>query len=187
MNYIVRLARPADIEHLPAIERAAARLFPEEDLPARLGREATAVEEFREAQAAGRLWVAVTADGAPVGFAHLLSMEHHIHLEELDVHPDHGRRGLGRRLMEAVLDWATVEGYPAVTLTTFRHLPWNAPFYESLGFRRLHESELGEALRAELDWEAAQGLDRTKRVAMRRDIAGGAAGGSSSGRPNAPE
>ena len=97
-------------------------------------------------------------------------MEQHIHLEELDVHPDHGRKGLGRKLVQTVLDWARDEGYPAVTLTTFIHLPWNAPFYETFGFVRLPESALSDGLRAELDWEVDQGLEREKRVAMRCDL-----------------
>lgn len=170
MNYSIRPAEAGDVDHLPAIERAAGALFASADLPAALREDVTTVEEFERARAAGRLWVAADGDGRPVGFAHLLPMDDHIHLEELDVHPDHGRQGLGRKLVQAVLDWARVEGYPAVTLTTFAHLPWNAPFYERLGFVRLEESTLSEALRAELDWEAGQGLDRMKRVAMRCDL-----------------
>jgi hypothetical protein len=57
-----------------------------------------------------------------------------------------------------------------MTLTTFGHLPWNAPFYERMGFVRLEEADLSESLREELDWEAAHGLERSKRVAMRLDL-----------------
>ena len=51
-----------------------------------------------------------------------------------DVHPDHGRRGLGARLLRAVLDLARARGCGVVTLTTYRDLPWNAPFYARHGF-----------------------------------------------------
>lgn len=166
MNYTVRLAAPADVAHLPAIERCAASLFSAEDAPAHVREAVTSVAELEQAQSAGRLWVAVDDAATPVGFAYVLPMEQHMHLEELDVHPDHGRRGLGGKLVRAVTDWARAAGYPAVTLTTFAHVPWNAPFYECMGFRRLAESALSHALRAELDWEAGQGLDRAKRVAM---------------------
>lgn len=170
MNYDIRLARPEDIAALPGIELAAARLLPPEDLPEALRDSATDPEEFDQARAANRLWVAVDAAGAPVGFAHVVAMENHLHLEELDVHPDHGRRGLGARLVRSVLAAAREAGYPAVTLTTFGHVAWNAPFYERMGFRRLEPGELSEGLRAELDWETASGLDPAKRVAMRCEV-----------------
>jgi GNAT superfamily N-acetyltransferase len=91
-------------------------------------------EESREAQAAGRLFVALAGD-TPVGFAQveLLGLEA-ARLKEIDVHPDHGRRGLGKRLVAAVCEWAVYSGYPKVTLTTFRDVPWDMPFYARLGF-----------------------------------------------------
>jgi hypothetical protein len=54
-------------------------------------------------------------------------------------------------------------------LTTFRHLPWNAPFYQKVGFRILEKANLDEQL-AEILEEEAKGLDITKRVAMRLDL-----------------
>jgi GNAT superfamily N-acetyltransferase len=44
------------------------------------------------------------------------------HIEEVSVHPDHGRRGLGRRLVETALAWARTAGHLRITLTTFREL-----------------------------------------------------------------
>lgn len=167
MDYTVRQAIRADLPLLPDIERAAARLFPAEDIPPHLYEQATPIADFEKAHAAGLLWVAADEASNPVGFAHLVPMDQHIHLEELDVHPAHGRRGLGRKLVTATLDWARAQGYPAMTLTTFRHVPWNAPFYETLGFLPLDESDLSQSLREEIDWEVGQGLDREKRVAMR--------------------
>lgn len=103
-----------------------------------------------------------------MGFALLVPLDEHIHLEELDVHPDHGRRGLGRQLVQAVVEWAREAGYPAITLTTFRHLAWNAPFYRRLGFADMDQAALTRGLRALLKHEADSGLDPAKRVAMRR-------------------
>jgi GNAT superfamily N-acetyltransferase len=92
---------------------------------------------------------------------------------EVDVHPDHGRRGVGTRLMRAVEDWARAKGFAAATLTTFRHLPWNAPFYARLGYREIPEAELTAGLRSQLDQEAGHGLERSKRVAMRLTLGPG--------------
>jgi hypothetical protein len=47
-------------------------------------------------------------------------------------------------------------------------VPWNAPYYERLGFRRV--DDLTPGLRAIRAAEAARGLDRWPRVAMRRDL-----------------
>jgi hypothetical protein len=57
-----------------------------------------------------------------------------------------------------------------VTLTTFRDVPWNRPWYERLGFRVLGEDELGPELRARRDEEEHLGLPAALRVCMRRDV-----------------
>ena len=54
-----------------------------------------------------------------------------------------------------------------MTLTTFRTIPWNCPFYERLGFRTLDEADLSPRLLAVLDEEDAHGLPRDTRCAMR--------------------
>lgn len=162
-------ARPGDLPQIGAIELAAAKLLapyaPEDVL-----NETTHEYALREAQSRGRLWVAV-ADDAPVGFAFVDIVEPDaVHLEEMDVHPDHGRRGLGRRLVAAVCGWAEQHGYAYVTLTTFRDVAWNMPFYTQLGFEEIPAADLTPALRSILDVEARRGLDPARRVAMRRRL-----------------
>ncbi len=163
-RYTVGLARPADLEALPGIEMAAATLFPEEDLPPQRVSDTTPVSTFSEAQRQGRLWVALDEEERPVGFALGRWVDGNVHLEEIDVAPDHGRRGLGARLVEQVLSWARATDTRAVSLTTFEHLPWNAPFYRRMGFRVLDPGEIGPELSAICAEEASQGLRR--RVAM---------------------
>lgn len=97
--YTIRHAVPRDAALLPAIELAAARLFLDRAdglglTPAMLER-VNSAENFASAQLAGLLWVAVTAQDAPVGFALLCEIDGALHLDELDVHPAHGRRGIG--------------------------------------------------------------------------------------------
>lgn len=50
------------------------------------------------------------------------------------MHPEHGRRGIGGALVGSVCDWARASGIASVTLTTYREIPWNEPFYRRLGF-----------------------------------------------------
>ena len=61
-------------------------------------------------------------------------------------------------------------GLPALTLTTFAYVPWNAPYYARCGFRVLDDAEITPGLRAIREQEAALGLDRWPRVCMRRDL-----------------
>jgi GNAT superfamily N-acetyltransferase len=88
------------------------------------------------------------------------------HIGQVSVHPRHGHRGIGRTLIEFVKGWATGQGLPALTLTTFTDVPWNGPYYRRCGFRPIPESELGPELAALLGAERARGLEHHPRLAM---------------------
>ena len=77
---------------------------------------------------------------------------------------------MGRALVETVVAWARRAGYPAVTLTTFTDVAWNAPLYEHLGFRVLTAAEIGPELASRRDEETRHGLDPARRVCMRREV-----------------
>jgi GNAT superfamily N-acetyltransferase len=168
-KYAIVRARVADLPFLSEIELAAARLltgFAPESVLA----EATPIADFEVALADGHLWVAVTED-RPVGFAQVKLLEAgSAHLDELDVHPNHGRRGLGRRLVTAVCDWAATSGMRCVTLSTFREPPWNMPFYASLGFDIVPKAEWSSAMTRIVVDETRRGLDPSRRVIMRRPV-----------------
>lgn len=166
-TYTIAAARPKDLARLAAIELAAARLLVGHAPESVLG-ETTSLDDLKQSQRVGQLWVAL-ADDVPVGFAHVELIERDAaHLEEIDVHPDHGRRGLGAKLVLQVCDWAASHGYESVTLTTFREVPWNMPFYARLGFRVVPPQQLSAGLRAVIDDENRRGLDPLRRVVMRR-------------------
>jgi GNAT superfamily N-acetyltransferase len=168
--YLITTARSRDLAALPSIELAAASLF-DGHVPSSIPMVISSEAELALAQTQSLLWVAL-ADDAVVGFAHVKMLEPSVaHLEELDVHPAHGRQGLGRRLVMAVCDWAAGAGHEAVTLTTFRDPPWNMPFYASLGFVALSPDTIGATLAAIVREEARRGLDPALRVAMRRPSA----------------
>ena len=166
-TYTISAARVEDLSRLSAIELAAARLL-EGHAPESVLNETTSLDVLKRAQREGRLWVAL-ADDVPVGFAHVEVIEPEAaHLEEIDVHPDHGRRGLGTKLILRVCEWAAKHGYDAVTLTTFRDVPWNMPFYSRLGFAVVLPDELSDALRTVVDDETQRGIDPSRRVVMKR-------------------
>jgi GNAT superfamily N-acetyltransferase len=169
--YQIFPATPEDVPALPAIEHAAGEMFSEYAFTADLPPYPTSLEDFYEAQAQNCLWVARVDDGAPIGFALVELFGESAHLEELDVSPDHGRRGIGTKLVREVIEWARATGVTAITLTTFREIPWNAPFYERLGFRALQFEDLTSELRERVEEEERAGLPRQLRVAMRYNIA----------------
>jgi len=169
-HYHITGARRQDLHLLPAIELAAAVLL-NGHAPASVLSETTSDRELVAAQRAGRLWVALAGD-TPVGFSHAEVLNsHEVHLKEIDVYPTHGRRGLGTRLVSAVCEWATRSGYPAVTLTTFRDVVWNMPFYARLGFEVVPAGELSTELLHVVEDETRRGLDPLRRVVMRRPSA----------------
>jgi GNAT superfamily N-acetyltransferase len=103
-------------------------------------------------------------DGVALGFAALERLDGVAHLEQLSVRLEHQRGGLGTTLLQRAIDWAR----GPLTLTTYGHLPWNAPWYERHGFRRLSESEWSPGLQARMSEERAVLPAPEHRVAMRR-------------------
>jgi ribosomal protein S18 acetylase RimI-like enzyme len=174
-RYRIRPAKPEDPAFLPAIEVAAARLFVGYlgtlGLTDGMLQRTDSVEDLLRAQEAGLLWIAAEEADAPVGFAYLVELEDALHLDELRVHPWHGRRGLGTELLAQVCAQAGSAGR-AVTLSTFRDVPWNAPFFARHGFRVMEEAEWTPGLVALREGERRRGARVDLRVLMRH--AGGA-------------
>jgi putative acetyltransferase len=165
-RYEIALARPGDVPRIAPIELAAAGLLAGH-APEAVLNEVTPDEVLQAAQRDGRLGVALSGD-VPVGFALVEILEPDAaHLEEIDVHPDHGRRGVGTRLVRWVRRWADARGLAAVTLTTFRDVPWNMPFYARLGFEEVAPGALTPAMRKVCEDEGRRGLDPRRRVVMR--------------------
>ncbi len=165
--YAIRLAKPEDLAFLPDIERAAGDLFIQFPALANLPDGVTSLEEFQESQQSNLLWVAALPSGKPIGFAQVYIVDGAAHLDELDVHPDYGRQGIGTKMVQTVIEWARSNGIPAVTLTTFRDVPWNEPFYRKLGFRILEWEELSAGLIKIVEEEESHGLTRDLRVVMK--------------------
>lgn len=170
-EWSIRPAKAADLASLAEIERRAGTRF--DAIPALAGvpEILAPADAIAAAHARGHVWIAARAEAdEPIGFAYADVVDGALHLEELDVLPSWGRRGIGRALVASVVAAARRAGLAAVTLTTFRDVPWNAPFYARLGFRVLGTHELSPGLVALLVAEDARGLPRALRVAMRRDL-----------------
>lgn len=171
MNCRIRQARHDDLAALADIERSAAAQFLDVGLGGDFVDNVIPLDVHRLACDEGRLWVAVEETDRCVGFALALFLHDGTPLlQEIDVEPAHGRRGLGRRLVAAVADWARRRNAATLVLSTFRDVAWNAPFYASLGFTIVAEEALSTAERGLREHEAAHGLPLADRVVMRLDL-----------------
>ena len=170
----VRLARAADAARLPDVELSAGLLFraaPGLEWVTQHGE--VSADTYRRHIAAGTAWVAEGADGRLVGFVAAEVAGDAMHVWELAVAAEAQGEGLGRRLMAAAQDRARALGLAAVTLTTFRDVAWNAPFYARLGYRVLKNGELDARLTAILQAEVENDLPVDQRCAMRLELSGG--------------
>ena len=93
-----------------------------------------------------------------------------IHVDQVSVSPAHRGERIGAALIDHVAGLARASGRSAVTLTTFRDIPWNAPYYARLGFRDLPEQEWGPQLHAQVAHERAVIPVSAPRVAMTRPL-----------------
>jgi GNAT superfamily N-acetyltransferase len=168
---MIRPARADELGVLRAIEREAGAVFRALGMDAVADDEPPSLESLTAFLNEGRAWVYV--DSADQALAYLLVevVDAAAHIEQVSVHPQGHRRGLGRALIDVVADWARERGLTRVTLTTYRDVPWNAPYYERLGFRVIPNDQLTQGLRERRAQEAALGLDQWPRVAMQIRLA----------------
>jgi ribosomal protein S18 acetylase RimI-like enzyme len=169
-NYIIRVARLEDLAVLAHIECAAARLFSHTPYSFLVDAAPLPLDFIAQQFAADRVWVAVDGRDQPVGYAIAQEIDGNAYLQQIDVHPDHGRRGIGRKLVERVCVWATHERYQRILLSTFVDVEWNAPFYAKLGFQVLAEDALTPGFQQIRRQEAKAGLPIDRRVILYRDL-----------------
>jgi len=157
---IVRFATDSDFPLLPPIEAEADGMFRQAGIILPPGQ--MSVEELRACEV-------VFVIGEPIaGFLCLDVLDGQAHLAQIAVRPGCTGQGLGTVLIAAAIVWAKERGYPAMTLTTYRDVPWNGPYYARRGFLELGDSELGPGLFAARVQERELGLDELgPRIAMR--------------------
>lgn len=166
MTRSIRRASSEDLHLLAAVEVAAGVRFRELGLDSIADDPGPTVADLAPHLDDGTIWVAETDEGI-VGYATASVVDGEGHLDQVSVVPEAGGMGIGSGLIAEVHHWATTEGLPSVTLTTFRDVDWNGPYYERLGYRALADDDLGPELRAIRETEIDAGLDVLPRVAMR--------------------
>ncbi|WP_321488970.1 GNAT family N-acetyltransferase [uncultured Hyphomonas sp.] len=169
-EYDIAPALPEDIARLIAVDLAAGQLFaPTGLLTDDALHDHVPEAVMQQAIEAGDLLKISTSDGTAVGFALVSRRGGTLYLDQLSVHPDFGRRGLGADLVRCVLQLAKLRRIKQVTLSTFRDVPWNAPFYGKLGFRELPRKDMANWM-LDLEKIQAESLDVSQRCFMVRKI-----------------
>ena len=163
----IRAVTEDELPLLGELERAAGAPFAEIGMPEIAEDEPPAPEELARYLEHGTALVAEAPDRTIAGYLLAEPVDGALHVEQVSVHPDHARRGIGRALIEHLAEGTDA---PALTLTTFADVPWNAPYYARCGFRPLADAELTPGLREIRRKEAEHGLDRWPRLCMRRDL-----------------
>jgi GNAT superfamily N-acetyltransferase len=131
------------------------------------------IEALERAHDAGLVHVAAALDGSIHGFAAAAARDEFLHVMELQVVPEHGRGGIGGRLVEAMAAQAAAAGCPGMTLACFRSVPWQMPFYRKNGFAEYSRADWTPGhLRS---WAAQEqsGLDMADRAFLIRHVASG--------------
>ena len=165
-DWTLRLARPDDAELMPAIELAAAQIFASDPDLTNIDFDDTwEPVELRQMIGQGHCLVAHVGDEM-AGFIVTEPFRRELHVWEMDVHPRFQCSGIGAGLLRACEVDARNSGFSALTLTTFRDLSWNAPFYSRLGFVEITNLAAYPRLSAELEEETEAGFPRERRCAM---------------------
>ena len=171
MTIPIERAQPSDVDTLCEIERRAVQLFRGHAAWPSYSAALMPPELLRHAIDRGLIWVARDGPTEPVGFVWLDTElgEGAIGVAEIDVLPEHGRRGIGAALLEHACTWAHAAGYRCVDLGTLADVPWNAPFYAKHGFVAVDKNDPAFAYARQRDLE--HGFPDRLRVFMSRPLA----------------
>ncbi|WP_114945608.1 GNAT family N-acetyltransferase [Microvirga calopogonii] len=165
-GYAIRLARRDDLDRLGAVERSAASVFRDVGLAWLADGDTMNPGVLADLCRGGTLWVAADGNDEPVGFLAGHELDGSFYIAEVSVAQSHQRQGIGVRLIEAAIDHGRRLGFGAITLSTYRDLSWNGPFYARLGFVEVDPDEAGARHREKLRDEAAAGHDPARRCIM---------------------
>lgn len=165
---MIRSATASDLPILQEIEIAAGAPFRDVGMGPIADDPPPTIEELDEFLASGRVFIVADDANHPVAYALVALVDGYAHIEQISVHPDHAHQRLGARLLDHISAWASSHQLPALTLTTFLEVPWNAPYYRRLGFRPIADAEMTPGLAAIRNAEVR--LETWPRVTMTRPV-----------------
>jgi len=166
----IRTARCHEFEKLALVEQSAASLFRDVGLAWLADGETMDAADLLTMCRAGTLWIAADDADEPVGFLAGRQLDSMFYIAEVSVARSSQRQGIGAALVATAIEFARTKRFSAVTLTTYRDLSWNAPFYSKLGFVEIDAAEAGSGHVAQLHAEAKAGHDLERRCVMMKSL-----------------
>jgi GNAT superfamily N-acetyltransferase len=168
--FLVRRARLEELPKLAQVERSAASLFREVGLAWIADGDTMDPALLDTMYRNGTVWVATDGTDEPVAFLAAHPLDEKFHIAEVSVARSHQRRGIGAALLAAAADHARTKNFRGLTLTTYRDLPWNGPFYSTLGFVEVDASEAGPGHLRKPRTEVEAGHDLSRRCIMTKAL-----------------
>jgi ribosomal protein S18 acetylase RimI-like enzyme len=143
-NPVIRPAQATDANTLAACIDAAYAQYAERisDMP-------SVSDGCAEDIANNQVWVAVQDDELIAGLV-LVAGDGFMKLANLAVHPDHGGKGLGRKLIELSEREAKRQGFSEMRLNTHVDMPENVRLYQHLGWAEVSQSDNAVSMKKHL-------------------------------------
>jgi GNAT superfamily N-acetyltransferase len=167
-EFIIRSAQSWDIPMLEYVERSAAEIFRTANLDFLADGDTVDPKALAAMAQANHLWIAANRFDQPIGFVGGEYLNGNFHIVEISVAKEFQGKGVGTALMTAMVQQVSREGYKSVTLTTYKDLPWNGPWYSRMGFFEVNAQDMGREYLDILGSEAEHGLDLRSRCVMRK-------------------
>lgn len=134
----VRYATPVDITALAEIEGEADAMFQAMWAGSALEMDDWPAPTPGEQRASRPGFILAVGQPEVLGFAHVVDLAEHgstgLHLDQIAVRPDAGRRGIGTMLLRAAMGEVLARGQDRLTLMTYADVLWNGPWYAREGF-----------------------------------------------------
>lgn len=166
---MIRRPHRHEIKLLPQVENAADARYARVGLARVVAMPPASLASLEAGRREGRLWVAVSRFNRPVGFALMKFVGGTAWLDQLSVLERWQGRGLGTALIDRAAAAAGARGFETLYLSTYRDVPWNAPFYARRGFEEFPRANWPRAFRVQFLGESHPPWRRT---IMRRSLGG---------------
>lgn len=167
---MIRRPHPHEIKLLPHIENEADLRYVRVGLSRVVAMPPASLASLEAGRCGRRLWVAVSPLDRPVGFALMKIVAGSAWLDQLSVLGRWQDRGFGSALIDRTAATAKALGHETLYLSTYRDVPWNAPYYTRRGFSEAPRGEWPRAFRAQFMGENRQGHPPWRRTIMRRSF-----------------
>jgi GNAT superfamily N-acetyltransferase len=165
---MIRIARVDDIAALIAIEIESGEAFRAVGMQAVADEPPLTADQYKVFVLDERSFVHADANDEPIAYMLLEPLDGRLFIEQVTTSADYSGKKIGAGLIDFASDYASNFGVAGLSLTTFRDVPWNAPYYARLGFQVVTDSRVTPGLIAKLGTESARGLGAWPRVAMQR-------------------